>query len=172
MIRRPPRSTQSRSSAASDVYKRQPCDIDKNERFITIPCSSMSRQQVFPRKLSCPKWPPLFLNQPFRHVCSTKLRDTNLTTLFHPRQTSHVTLHATCAHFVDPSAKWQHSDWSACRVGVVCAHNILREHNLARVLAEHKTTKLIHVGWEHFLIMNMRTLKSHEPHLVRGRLDS
>src|SRR5450756_2099384 len=28
MIRRPPRSTQSRSSAASDVYKRQVLDID------------------------------------------------------------------------------------------------------------------------------------------------
>ena len=28
MIRRPPRSTQSRSSAASDVYKRQPTDIE------------------------------------------------------------------------------------------------------------------------------------------------
>ena len=27
MIRRPPRSTQGRSSAASDVYKRQPLDI-------------------------------------------------------------------------------------------------------------------------------------------------
>src|SRR5680860_219643 len=27
MIRRPPRSTQSRSSAASDVYKRQACDM-------------------------------------------------------------------------------------------------------------------------------------------------
>src|SRR5450756_2857111 len=27
MIRRPPRSTQSRSSAASDVYKRQPLDL-------------------------------------------------------------------------------------------------------------------------------------------------
>src|SRR5680860_1919223 len=29
MIRRPPRSTQSRSSAASDVYKRQKRDIEK-----------------------------------------------------------------------------------------------------------------------------------------------
>src|SRR5450756_357893 len=32
MIRRPPRSTQSRSSAASDVYKRQMCE----RRFTTI----------------------------------------------------------------------------------------------------------------------------------------
>src|SRR5450756_625276 len=37
MIRRPPRSTQSRSSAASDVYKRQPfsrwvcCDVDPDQ---------------------------------------------------------------------------------------------------------------------------------------------
>eukprot|EP00657_Telonema_sp_P-1_P002584 TRINITY_DN15996_c0_g1_i1.p1 TRINITY_DN15996_c0_g1~~TRINITY_DN15996_c0_g1_i1.p1 ORF type:complete len:145 (-),score=49.78 TRINITY_DN15996_c0_g1_i1:29-463(-) len=31
MIRRPPRSTQSRSSAASDVYKRQPLSIIKND---------------------------------------------------------------------------------------------------------------------------------------------
>ena len=30
MIRRPPRSTQSRSSAASDVYKRQPVTYAKN----------------------------------------------------------------------------------------------------------------------------------------------
>eukprot|EP00657_Telonema_sp_P-1_P004072 TRINITY_DN19414_c0_g1_i1.p1 TRINITY_DN19414_c0_g1~~TRINITY_DN19414_c0_g1_i1.p1 ORF type:complete len:126 (-),score=45.50 TRINITY_DN19414_c0_g1_i1:444-821(-) len=30
MIRRPPRSTQSRSSAASDVYKRQPCNAQCN----------------------------------------------------------------------------------------------------------------------------------------------
>src|SRR5450756_3127241 len=32
MIRRPPRSTQSRSSAASDVYKRQPLDIAPRPR--------------------------------------------------------------------------------------------------------------------------------------------
>src|SRR5659263_323054 len=36
MIRRPPRSTQSRSSAASDVYKRQLGDsIESNARFAT-----------------------------------------------------------------------------------------------------------------------------------------
>src|SRR5450756_738161 len=34
MIRRPPRSTQSRSSAASDVYKRQDGDIKRCRRFI------------------------------------------------------------------------------------------------------------------------------------------
>src|SRR5680860_1901010 len=34
MIRRPPRSTQSRSSAASDVYKRQPSDT---LRFLKVP---------------------------------------------------------------------------------------------------------------------------------------
>src|SRR5450756_3223700 len=33
MIRRPPRSTQSRSSAASDVYKRQPYDGDPARVF-------------------------------------------------------------------------------------------------------------------------------------------
>src|SRR5450756_1717985 len=32
MIRRPPRSTQSRSSAASDVYKRQVEDVAEHER--------------------------------------------------------------------------------------------------------------------------------------------
>ena len=31
MIRRPPRSTQSRSSAASDVYKRQASDVYKRQ---------------------------------------------------------------------------------------------------------------------------------------------
>src|SRR5450756_2664135 len=33
MIRRPPRSTQSRSSAASDVYKRQPHCLSTQSRF-------------------------------------------------------------------------------------------------------------------------------------------
>jgi len=33
MIRRPPRSTQSRSSAASDVYKRQTLDLDKKAYY-------------------------------------------------------------------------------------------------------------------------------------------
>src|SRR5450756_3170512 len=32
MIRRPPRSTQSRSSAASDVYKRQQCYLSRSQR--------------------------------------------------------------------------------------------------------------------------------------------
>eukprot|EP00657_Telonema_sp_P-1_P008198 TRINITY_DN28944_c0_g2_i1.p1 TRINITY_DN28944_c0_g2~~TRINITY_DN28944_c0_g2_i1.p1 ORF type:complete len:109 (+),score=68.24 TRINITY_DN28944_c0_g2_i1:39-365(+) len=43
MIRRPPRSTQSRSSAASDVYKRQLKDIDEvvlgrndDEKFVEV----------------------------------------------------------------------------------------------------------------------------------------
>eukprot|EP00657_Telonema_sp_P-1_P007997 TRINITY_DN2846_c0_g1_i1.p1 TRINITY_DN2846_c0_g1~~TRINITY_DN2846_c0_g1_i1.p1 ORF type:complete len:116 (-),score=41.44 TRINITY_DN2846_c0_g1_i1:192-539(-) len=52
MIRRPPRSTQSRSSAASDVYKRQvraalpfsaACDKDDEEK---------ARQQFYPSKVS------------------------------------------------------------------------------------------------------------------------
>src|SRR5450756_1442714 len=36
MIRRPPRSTQSRSSAASDVYKRQDCDTTGIEPDIAL----------------------------------------------------------------------------------------------------------------------------------------
>ena len=34
MIRRPPRSTLDRSSAASDVYKRQECDLQNNYYFL------------------------------------------------------------------------------------------------------------------------------------------
>src|SRR5680860_1909317 len=37
MIRRPPRSTQSRSSAASDVYKRQVLDIPTPEMTEAVP---------------------------------------------------------------------------------------------------------------------------------------
>src|SRR5450756_959408 len=37
MRRRPPRSTQSRSSAASDVYKRQPADVFKYAVTRTLP---------------------------------------------------------------------------------------------------------------------------------------
>src|SRR5680860_902686 len=37
MIRRPPRSTQSRSSAASDVYKRQPDDLSDRQCFVLDP---------------------------------------------------------------------------------------------------------------------------------------
>ena len=36
MIRRPPRSTQSRSSAASDVYKRQVIDPDLQKDLVTL----------------------------------------------------------------------------------------------------------------------------------------
>eukprot|EP01016_Furgasonia_blochmanni_P040589 TRINITY_DN5192_c0_g1_i13.p1 TRINITY_DN5192_c0_g1~~TRINITY_DN5192_c0_g1_i13.p1 ORF type:complete len:168 (+),score=14.63 TRINITY_DN5192_c0_g1_i13:97-600(+) len=36
MIRRPPRSTQSRSSAASDVYKRQLLEISEMEHVVTL----------------------------------------------------------------------------------------------------------------------------------------
>src|SRR5450756_643458 len=50
MIRRPPRSTQSRSSAASDVYKRQGC-----ERRIAASLCATVRQK---RRLTyCSKWP-------------------------------------------------------------------------------------------------------------------
>src|SRR5450756_668922 len=41
MIRRPPRSTQSRSSAASDVYKRQ--TVDNREEADQVPCESFRR---------------------------------------------------------------------------------------------------------------------------------
>src|SRR5450756_167747 len=37
MIRRPPRSTQSRSSAASDVYKRQDCWWPRSEKIQDFP---------------------------------------------------------------------------------------------------------------------------------------
>ena len=51
MIRRPPRSTQSRSSAASDVYKRQDfCSVvgDKGECFFD-PKASMFEAEFFPQ---------------------------------------------------------------------------------------------------------------------------
>src|SRR5665811_667137 len=43
MIRRPPRSTRVRSSAASDVYKRQPytCMIKGDGRFFSIAAASV-----------------------------------------------------------------------------------------------------------------------------------
>src|SRR5680860_1096089 len=43
MIRRPPRSTQSRSSAASDVYKRIPVLVDAAAEDLTIPCVHLER---------------------------------------------------------------------------------------------------------------------------------
>src|SRR5659263_697114 len=48
MIRRPPRSTQSRSSAASDVYKRQPltCPGEPGPGF---PCPFRARRNPAPR---------------------------------------------------------------------------------------------------------------------------
>ena len=56
MIRRPPRSTQSRSSAASDVYKRQ--DIDKRSMVLKV-CGSQSEHSNIPfhglRMLLLPK---------------------------------------------------------------------------------------------------------------------
>src|SRR5665213_223693 len=48
MIRRPPRSTQSRSSAASDVYKRQ-----KNGSAWTSTASSWTRAKTTSRVKSC-----------------------------------------------------------------------------------------------------------------------
>src|SRR5450756_1615285 len=39
MIRRPPRSTQSRSSAASDVYKRQPFGLATKDVFVGLGAS-------------------------------------------------------------------------------------------------------------------------------------
>src|SRR5680860_806093 len=44
MIRRPPRSTQSRSSAASDVYKRQHSKNDENCRESTDDCVHQSEE--------------------------------------------------------------------------------------------------------------------------------
>eukprot|EP00827_Trimyema_finlayi_P006028 TRINITY_DN663_c0_g1_i1.p1 TRINITY_DN663_c0_g1~~TRINITY_DN663_c0_g1_i1.p1 ORF type:complete len:104 (+),score=59.72 TRINITY_DN663_c0_g1_i1:14-325(+) len=44
MIRRPPRSTQSRSSAASDVYKRQ-----ESDELINLP-AYQSQKQIIPNK--------------------------------------------------------------------------------------------------------------------------
>src|SRR5450756_3141344 len=49
MIRRPPRSTQSRSSAASDVYKRQ---VEHHERALTE--AGYSVRQI--------RWGPNFIN--------------------------------------------------------------------------------------------------------------
>src|SRR5450756_498038 len=48
MIRRPPRSTQSRSSAASDVYKRQIIDLGATE-----PIRPLSRYEVLRTHAAC-----------------------------------------------------------------------------------------------------------------------
>src|SRR5450756_2426285 len=53
MIRRPPRSTQSRSSAASDVYKRQ--IEDSHSFFVSFPC--FDRSASFPSYSS--QWKPI-----------------------------------------------------------------------------------------------------------------
>src|SRR5450756_3182242 len=46
MIRRPPRSTQSRSSAASDVYKRQVPDDSANSQNLASLQLTFSRKQL------------------------------------------------------------------------------------------------------------------------------
>src|SRR5450756_1908568 len=51
MIRRPPRSTQSRSSAASDVYKRQIPNMPDVHEAELAPCPSARTQQIFPEPL-------------------------------------------------------------------------------------------------------------------------
>ena len=55
MIRRPPRSTPKPSSAASDVYKRQPLNDSTCENFISMPNklpvrSAQTPEQPFPSK--------------------------------------------------------------------------------------------------------------------------
>eukprot|EP01016_Furgasonia_blochmanni_P012080 TRINITY_DN1572_c0_g1_i1.p3 TRINITY_DN1572_c0_g1~~TRINITY_DN1572_c0_g1_i1.p3 ORF type:complete len:111 (-),score=3.24 TRINITY_DN1572_c0_g1_i1:185-517(-) len=47
MIRRPPRSTQSRSSAASDVYKRQTLDTTRNTLHIYYPRNDVNNHPIF-----------------------------------------------------------------------------------------------------------------------------
>src|SRR5450756_359776 len=64
MIRRPPRSTQSRSSAASDVYKRQPREsvdpiyIEGLVRTCSRPSSTLMSLAVYWE--SCMRNPPVF----------------------------------------------------------------------------------------------------------------
>ena len=54
MIRRPPRSTQSRSSAASDVYKRQvPTLPEESIHAGAIADSTIDARAVFGEKLRC-----------------------------------------------------------------------------------------------------------------------
>src|SRR5450756_2275807 len=52
MIRRPPRSTQSRSSAASDVYKRR-CDARADPSRASAPCTSSSPLARSARRSPC-----------------------------------------------------------------------------------------------------------------------
>ena len=47
MIRRPPRSTQSRSSAASDVYKRQDEILSTNSKLFAISIDTVESQKKF-----------------------------------------------------------------------------------------------------------------------------
>ena len=53
MIRRPPRSTQSRSSAASDVYKRQVTYADTKENVFVSTRSVIVNDATFDGKLIC-----------------------------------------------------------------------------------------------------------------------
>eukprot|EP01015_Nassula_variabilis_P030390 TRINITY_DN6678_c0_g1_i1.p3 TRINITY_DN6678_c0_g1~~TRINITY_DN6678_c0_g1_i1.p3 ORF type:complete len:108 (+),score=57.82 TRINITY_DN6678_c0_g1_i1:13-336(+) len=52
MIRRPPRSTQSRSSAASDVYKRQTQNDERSDRQIQILGAEVEKPVETERKQS------------------------------------------------------------------------------------------------------------------------
>ena len=61
MIRRPPRSTQSRSSAASDVYKRQAYNIAEVHQF--------SRNSVMEFKNICSDMVAPFFAPPCMYVC-------------------------------------------------------------------------------------------------------
>src|SRR5450756_2739819 len=72
MIRRPPRSTQSRSSAASDVYKRQPFKFrsvalrvehrpDREPAFNELPCEAASQHPLGSSDQDCQLVPPSIL---------------------------------------------------------------------------------------------------------------
>ena len=58
MIRRPPRSTQSRSSAASDVYKRQAYDEGEHLNLSDVSVDSISDPKTFRVKIKASKTDP------------------------------------------------------------------------------------------------------------------
>ncbi len=60
MIRRPPRSTQSRSSAASDVYKRQLEVLPQTVQVIAVTLLPLTQLVIITRSLTLSSLSPLF----------------------------------------------------------------------------------------------------------------
>src|SRR5450756_814144 len=81
MIRRPPRSTQSRSSAASDVYKRQPmitclaARALKMDRLREVPLRPIRLEEIAPLRVAQPRLVRLSLSERPAVVVVVDLRE-------------------------------------------------------------------------------------------------